>query len=315
MLERKGKQRRVNIIDEYWTTYICTPIRNRVKNADVWAECFFQLTFALSDQQLVTGIAIVVAGLKLYAQSRISVYHFTIVRDLTFFSSSAHLLSMLALWTTFTSKRKQLDKRGNRRRFPIAFTTKWRFFCIFIFFGLVLTVTWITAYEEWDNMYECPATCVPKGVKELGGQPLGWAVATTYLLVVSYTQWSLQLGERIFDQDKTVRRWCRVKSANFDEALQRRLHHLPTVIKIWKGVGKLALLWRFWLFSDATELATMLAWFIANCYWTISDKLVGYEILSDEEWRRENEMGFGQIVPLVLLMLPVMTFIDAYHGM
>jgi hypothetical protein len=35
---------------------------------------------------------------------------------------------------------------------------------------------------------------------------------------------------------------------------------------------------------------------------------------SNEEWTKENQMGFGQIVPLLLLMLPFMTFAAAYNG-
>jgi len=90
----------------------------------LYADCFYQVTMALSDQQLVTGNAIFVAGLKIYAQDSISVYHFSVVRELAFFSSNAHLLSLLALWNTFSSERKRFKATGSKRHFPIPLVTK-----------------------------------------------------------------------------------------------------------------------------------------------------------------------------------------------
>jgi hypothetical protein len=314
ILEPKSNARRANVFDDYWTHRICAPIRSRIKNADVLAECFFRMTFALSDQQLVTGIAMMTAGLKMFAQDTISVYHFSIVRELAFFSSNSHLLSLLALWSTFSSDRKLYKKTGAKRRVPLSFTTKWRFFCIFAFFVLLLAGQWVTAFKDWDNMYECPAACVPSGVKELGGQPLGWAIATTYFLVAGYSQWTMQLGEKLLDREKVIRRRARVFASNTDRVLSRRLEHYPKTLGLIRSTRKAALIWRFWTFSDVTELVTMLAWFIANTYWTWQDKSAGYGLMSQKEWTRENVMGFGQIVPLVLLMLPLMVFLETYHG-
>jgi hypothetical protein len=119
---------------------------------EIYANCFYQVTIAISDQQLVTGIAVFVAGLKMYAQDAISVYHFSVVRELSFFSSNSHLLSLLALWSTFFSERKQLKASGSRRHFPAPLVTKWRFSCMFVLFVLLLVATWKTAYQQWDNM-------------------------------------------------------------------------------------------------------------------------------------------------------------------
>lgn len=314
VLERQSKQRRINPFDEWFTKHVGIPIRNRTKNANILADCFFRLTFALSDQQLVTGIAMMIAGLRMLAQGTISVYHFSLVRDLAFFSSNAHLLSLIVLWRTFTSNRKYLKKTGKRRRFALTFTTKWRFFCMFVFFVLLIAANWATASRHWDNMYDCPAACVPRGVENFGGTPLAWAIASTYFLVNGYAQWAMQLGEKVLDQEKVVRRKVRVLVAGTEEALRRQLKDYPTMVKLCRAMRLVALSLRFFAFSAATELLTMLGWFAVDTYFTVEDKMAGYQILSDKEWRRENEMGFGQIVPLVLLMLPLMTFLEAYHG-
>lgn len=185
---------------------------------------------------------------------------------------------------------------------------------MFVFFILLLIVTWITAYRQWDDMYDCPVACVPRGIGELGGRPLGWAIATTIFLVGGYSAWAMQLGEWILDQDYTIRRRTRVELANLDDALLKRLGSFPILLKICRGIGMVAVWWRFYYFSEATDIVTVLGWFIANCVWTVQDKIEGYDVLSPAEWRKENEMEFGQIVPLVLLMLPLMGFIETYHG-
>ncbi|KAF2750511.1 hypothetical protein M011DRAFT_244853 [Sporormia fimetaria CBS 119925] len=253
-----------------------------------------------------------IAGLRLHWQGNISVYHFSIVRELAFFSSNAHLLSLMALSDTFRSNRQQVKRMGRTRR-GVTTATKWRFACMFAFLVLLLLTTWITAYRAWDDMYECPTTCVPLGVQELGGPPLGWAVATTYFLVVEYSQYTMQIGERLVDPHRSVRRWARNRSAVADGTLRRRLAMWPAIIAIIRMLKRIGVLLRFWSFSEVTELATMLAWFSANFYFTIEDKKAGATLMSALEWRRETSMGFGQIVPLVLLMLPFMTFSEVYQ--
>jgi len=91
---------------------------------EIYANCFYQVTMALSDKQLVTGIAILVAGPKMYARDAISIYHFSVVRELALFSSNSLLLSLLALWNTFSSERKQLKASGSKRNFPVPLVTK-----------------------------------------------------------------------------------------------------------------------------------------------------------------------------------------------
>jgi hypothetical protein len=255
-----------------------------------------------------------IAGLKLLARGDISVYHFSIVRELAFFCSNSHLLSFLVLSSSFSGDRKLFTRKGVRRRFALPFTTKWRFFCIFVNFVLLLIVAWVTASREWDYMYECPASCVPRGLSRLGGPPLGWAVATTYFLVTGYGEWALQLCEQLLDHDRTLRKQAGIRTGAVGEMLGRRLRNRPIALRICQALRKVALIVRFYTFSQAIELLTVLGWFIANCVWTIQDKIAGYNILTKEEWRSENAMGFGQIVPLVLLMLPLMVFFETYHG-
>lgn len=307
------KQRRINIIDEFCDRDIGRRVRNWVPLHALYADCFYQVTMALSDQQLVTGIAILVAGLKMYAQDSISVYLFSVVRELAFFSSNSHLLSLLALWNTFSSERKRFKPTGSKRHFPVLLVIKWRFFCMFVFFVLLLVTTWKTVYQQWDDMYACPARCVPRGTSQLGGPPLGWAIATTYFLTTTYFLYTIQLGEKILGRQARIRAWATRPS----DTLQKRLEFSPKTLGFTRFVGHAVLAWRFWVFSVATELVVVMAWGYANFVWTLPDRADGRRLMkeySNQEWTKENQMGFGQIVPLLLLMLPFMTFAAAYNG-
>ncbi|KAF2010043.1 hypothetical protein BU24DRAFT_414484 [Aaosphaeria arxii CBS 175.79] len=314
ILSHYPKPRRTNTIDQFVTAHLGNWVRSHVKNPDVFADCFFRVTLTLSDQQVVTGIAIMIAGLKLLAENHISIYHFSVVRELAFFSSNAHLLSLISLWAYLSSDRKRYRTTGRYRRIPLAFSTKWRLVCFFAFFVLFLTVTWMGADRDWDNEFGCPVKCASHNVKDFGGQPLGWAIAITYLLFTGYTFYALQLGEALVDRNKTVRRWIIAKWSSVDDKVTRRIARSSILLKLFHGLKTIAYAWRMYVYSDAMELLTMLGWYTANLYWLIEDKKEGSRWMSDEQWTIENEYGFGQIVPLVLLVLPIMTFLEAYYG-
>ena len=70
----------------------------------------------------------------------------------------------------------------------------------------------------------------------------------------------------------------------------------------------------FLLASDLRDVVEQIIWFSLGLWWLIWDRLIGHELMSREEIAREDTTGFGQLVPLVLLMLPFMTLIEAIHG-
>ncbi|KAF2871775.1 hypothetical protein BDV95DRAFT_48875 [Massariosphaeria phaeospora] len=305
VLEQPNKQFRTNAIDEVFEQRVCLAVRNRVgvRRARVLAASFYAVTVALSDQQLVTGIAMLAAGLTLLARRAISVYHFSVVRDLAFFSSNAHLLSLLALWRSTRrerSERKPDRHHHNRRasKFPVSWVWKWRFLCMLVFFALLMAATWQTAGAAWDDMYDCPAACVPRAV---GGSPLAWAVGTSYLLVSLYTLYLAQIGEKVFG-----------RHARVDALLNGPPPKSPSVP--YRVVRSAALALRFWIYADVTELLVMLLWFGLNCWWAFANRAAGQALMGAGEWRRENQWGFGQLVPMLLLMLPAMAFLEAYTG-
>ena len=60
-----------------------------------WRRVMEKFTLALSDQQLVTGLAVLIAGF--YKRCTMSAYHFSIVISLAWLSSTVHLSTLVVL--------------------------------------------------------------------------------------------------------------------------------------------------------------------------------------------------------------------------
>ncbi|KAF2998503.1 hypothetical protein E8E13_003822 [Curvularia kusanoi] len=315
MLKYYGKPKRTNKIDEWWTTRICLPVQRRIVKSDVWAECYFRVTFALSDQQLITGIAILIAGFKLLGEERITAYHFSVVRDLAFFSSESHLLSLLAIGSDFSSQRLQVRHTSGSKRLPVPTVLILRLFFMIVFLGLLIAATWITAHRLNDDWYGCPMRCVLQQSRGLGGVPLNWAIASTVFLITQYFSIMLQIGERIIGRANSLR--ARVRS--IDRCLTQRAEAHAYVAIVYRllrsGIGGL----RFYYFSEFVMIIEVMAWFIANCVFAAQNRaashdVFGYSSEGVRERHKEDDLGFGQIVPLLLLVIPFLTFISTYHS-
>ena len=64
-----------------------------------WSKVMERLVLGFSDQQLVTGTAmLLVAFIRVpLSHGRISVYHFTIITDLAWYSANTHVLTLFVL--------------------------------------------------------------------------------------------------------------------------------------------------------------------------------------------------------------------------
>jgi hypothetical protein len=225
-------------------------------------------------------------------QGTVTADHFSIIRDLAFFSSNAHLLCLLVLWTLFGSVRENHRRTVARRRFPVNLVTKWRFFCMLMFFYLLMIATWASAYREWDNWAHCPARCIPKGRRNVGGEPLAWAIATTYFLVTQYSTYTMQLGEKIMGRATFLRKSAR----DADKGITTRLQKRPILLATYKVLRFAVLAWRFYNWSEVCELFQMIAWFSVNCYWVRGNREAGKEVFGntitgEKERAKEDEWG------------------------
>ncbi|RSL51058.1 hypothetical protein CEP54_011598 [Fusarium duplospermum] len=113
-----------NPIDGWARRTFCDPFIDFITEAeciksrmDKIESTIFSFVLSLADMQLVTGIAMLSAAIiKLHDENEtISIYHFSMVTNLAWFSSTVHLLALLAIRTKSIGNRARhhfLDSKG-----------------------------------------------------------------------------------------------------------------------------------------------------------------------------------------------------------
>jgi hypothetical protein len=271
-------------------------------DADVLAACASDLVQALSDTQLVTGIAVLVAGMiglaRADAAGPMTVYHFTIVTDLAWFSSNAHLLALLVLRSRgISAKERPRGRRSWAVRLPVAL----RVGLMLVLAGLLLYATWVTGFECWYYELSCPAKCTTKYPK--CGEPRTWMIVNFVLILYSYPLHMIGLSV-------TARRlWLRHRDRFLGQPGAGHLCAIRDLVSLAQAVV-------FWawnvLASELFATIELIAWFIMGCYWVFQDRQLGHDEMTGEEASAEDKLGFGQLVPIVLLLLPLLGLAESY---
>ena len=279
----------------------------------IWAESLFEVVVMLSDQQLVTGIAVLSSAIYLRNRGSIAVYHYTIATDLAWFSSNTHLLSLLALRGHLSEERRRAAhtpslNRSFHRRIMRTFPAAWRATFMIIMVILLIYANTFTGYAEWYDQFGCPAKCLP--VYPLGGTPLRWLIVNLALIFWAYSasliglfgasrnQW-LHLRGRIVDNDREIK-----------TALSQR----PVMLAAYVVFSFAC--FAIWLFlgSEIFEVLFQVVWFVLGIIWLLQSRRSGQLLMDCEERKAENKLGFGQLVPILLLALPVMAFFEALYS-
>lgn len=72
----------------------------------------------------------------------------------------------------------------------------------------------------------------------------------------------------------------------------------------------------FWVWnllsSDLFDISELLLWFVLGCYGIIGTRNDGHALMSETEARAEDRIGFGQLVPIVLLFASPLAVIESY---
>jgi len=69
------------------------------------------------------------------------------------------------------------------------------------------------------------------------------------------------------------------------------------------------------LASDVFSVLELTVWFALGCYWTVDDRQKGEAVIASEEKEAEGRLGFGQLVPICLLLLPLFQLLGSYASL
>ena len=131
-----------------------------------------KLVLGLSDQQLITGLAILSIGLWRLPPSHgfISFYHFSLLQDLAWFSSNTHQLAVIVLKTYFREHRTLRILRGTG---------------MLILGLMLLVVTGFTSIVPQTDIFACPAQCVivDFSYSQFRGAPIAFMLLNMLFLI------------------------------------------------------------------------------------------------------------------------------------
>ena len=264
-----------------------------------WAGVIEPLVLGLSDQQLITGITILlVAYIQLPAShGHISGYHFFIVNALAWFSINTHLVTLVVL-------RDRLSKRPDLRL--------WRTIAMILLALFLVISTFLTSHKymfqpkdgnvDFD-LFKCPAICFINDLPgHTGGQPMQWAVVGAFLLPWAYFNTLVP----IFKPTKSrLKQKIITKYRAFTPSISLLCiiyHSLGWVLRnVWD------------LLRSAVLCAIFnVIWFTFGVVSMFSDRAHGRSLMAAGE--SENAWSFGQILPLLLVALPIVSAAEMFSG-
>lgn len=263
-------------------------------DADPWRNCFKGILVGLSDLALVTGLSITIATF-VFGLTSMDTYHFKLALDLASISVAVHLFSAMVLYLDY--KDEVMDKliSGADDTDPSHTSSAvWLGLLMFrrIWMYMTLVLIWILWFlNHFNNPPNCPAGCSSPATIP----PTNWQ-RLRKLMVFSTLPNSLFFlvlveSQPIVDPTGT--------GGNWRTRWTRRLHR-----------------WRKWI--SWTCYSISLTWAFASCFCELSliihDYWESLSYFSDKQRHAEHKMGFGQIIPLILLILPFMAAATAYHG-
>lgn len=266
------------------------------------SEALRAFILTLSDQQLVTGLAIIIAGFSKYCS--ISMYHFNIVASLAWFSSTTHLSTLAVL-----------------RDYLISHPTirTWRvigMFILFCFLFAAVLVAWSQAAIGE------PVQCAYADMSQLTERPNFFAtiLILVYLvsaygnkfIALSTTGSNLSMGSWIAEKmgqkfgcepsirdDDTLIRYADTSSSSRWNVSFRYIYMMMRLLPELEG----SFCWQILLLVFGNVYG--IGWISMN-RWMFS-RFVGVN-------GNETAMGFGQYVSLLLLILPLLAAREAYDG-
>jgi hypothetical protein len=283
-----------------------------------WRNIVEGVTMSLSDQQLITGFAILIAGYYEMINSNMTIYHWRIATYLAWLSSSVHIASLTLL-------RDLLNKDPTFRNLRVA--------GMLLLLVLLSVALWPTGFAMGgygfysgayfttpENQFTSgiPAKCYwtstflhPTG--ETVALDSNWTISLVMLLFT----YAWKLSQLFASSRGFVRQWLVAKPEAAMERLMRRTVESDRSAWLRWPVYKVLTLCYITLvayaeFAESFVVSILyicitLPYGIAaiiNTRWAVSeDVIVG-----------ERRLTFGQLVPLFLLVLPMLLVFELSSG-
>lgn len=287
--------------------------RKATRGQEIWARVIEKIILNLSDQLLLTGLAVLVAGF--WTRCSISVYHFAIVSDLAWFASNVHLITLAVLWEYLRDK-------------PVL--RNWRALLMACTASLLIASTILQGHRAWYDSWPYDAQCVFNDytVGSIGGSPARWMYTNLFLIAIDYPPSILRLYQVNF-----CRKWLYSKPR---EGMRRAVETFERMrpfadtssaltIRVKRGLysGCVMILRSFCFVHSLTYLSInyvfnsrwfnllfCISWYVVGLISLLKDKNIPREEMDDDE----NKMSFGQIVPILVFGSTIIVAREAFES-
>jgi hypothetical protein len=266
-----------------------------------------RVILGFADQQLVTGLAILITGYMKYCS--ISVYHFNVVTDLAWLSSVTHLLSVSCLRDYF------VEHPGIRDARAIGMV------CFFI---MLVVPCVFEVHHTFSDDLSAPLRCRFSSLRGVPNTPWGLFL---FVLLVSYPLTILRLYP-----ENGFYGWCEnwiIKKPDalldIGESCTRKaleLKHMPRLTfrqRCYKWANYIAtpVCLATWVVATGAKFL-----FIHQCgyiYYVFGIIELFLGLLKRAKLYpldgSESTWGFGQLVPLLLIAIPLLSTFELFYGM
>lgn len=301
-----------------FVTYIAKPFRQksaivqklaRISSAISDSDLLYKILLSFTDQQLITGLAILIAG---YVQTNtITQYHFAIVQNMATLSFTIHDTTAVIL-------------EDNILQNPVMRT--WRGVAIICFQFMTLVTYLPLGHEYWMANYGMPTVCLWQHMPGhyYPGSWQSWNMVVYMMLLIRgimctlYAYFPSAWGW--VDDNRFVNT---AKSGIIHLTLSPRRAYNASISQSNDSLTHKCLSWFWWSLSAyifvITEILSSQAFELQRC-WTVIINNIYYtfELRSSavEKGREgdEDAWGFGQAVPMFLLILPLALIWETGYG-
>ena len=251
---------------------------------DFWKAVIERFLRGLADQQLITGAVILVVG---FSKWDITVYHFSIVCDLAWLSSSTHFSAMPILKDYFHTY------RGARL---------WRVAIMILMYVGLMVSTILEFNDHWNDNPAISARCL---FKNTAGH------ITIPRRIISLLFFSLQTTMGYFS---TIRSLFKVSLGGSSHTPEDQCISPPNLPRQGLLLTQIYRLLFRPSFTVPISIAFNTTWFALGLSSLYSDVTRGYSLIDPQADDQLYTWGFGQLVPMLLITIPLLTALEIFFG-
>ncbi|KAK4951186.1 hypothetical protein LTR10_010158 [Elasticomyces elasticus] len=285
---------------------------------EIWLKSLTKVLLGLSDQQLVTCLAVLIVAVVKLADGSLTVYHFTICADLASCSNAVHTMTLDVLASYFRRRvkfptradtlRRVASKSENGkvkwRRMPLMTTLRMALMTICA--ALLIFCFVLGNYWPWYDVFACPANCAREDLEGnydymLGSTRIILLLISQPIAVMALTNTGINFSRAI--QSKHMEK---------PDARPSVLYHSLSARAIAR-LTKHAAAFRCYYSSDMVRALLSLINVVLGVYLIMGDRAVGHAIMTRQDVPNDElEWGFGQLVPLIFCVLPFIAAGESY---